>query len=389
MVKNFKIYESGYTEGNGKEKDEDDIKNYLKNFLSSNVNFNVLIGSGASLPAINTMGRTFNDIKTSGQYTDELSDLKKKYTKSYLGKNDENFENIELFLSWLGNRINGADDGELNLNEKQIKYYIINELIKSIYDGFDNDSENNRKTQSYYESFLKRLVFLKEMSNDQNDIINIFTPNYDLFLEQSLDKIGFSYTDGFRNSFNPYFDTSQFNRRPVDITQRFRDKWSVIKPFFRIYKLHGSLNWKRDQNGIKRNNNLVSSDTLGADKTVIAPTSSKYADSQGSPFSDLFREFSIELTKPNSILLVNGFGFGDQHINDFIKQALQRTDFKLIAFVDEDNKNTLNFMQQVGPNSEASFITNGKENEAKDAHHFETLSNLLSFNDPFEVRDDE
>jgi hypothetical protein len=380
----YKIYESGFDPNNATMQDEDGIKNFLKNILSANVSLNVLIGSGCSLPAIPIMNETFERLKAENP---DLVDVIEKYKTSSFAKEDGDAKNIELFLSWLGNRIDGLSADELKNHEHDVRNFVIDGLIKSIVDGClenESDSSNQITTERVYRLFLKNLAFIKQLSDDQNDTINLFTPNYDLFIETSLDSLGFAYSDGFKNSVNQTFDTTEYNRRPVDITKRFRDRWSVVKPFFRVYKLHGSLDWVRnDHNEVMKNSNLKDRESSDLTKAVIAPTSSKYADSQGSPFSDLFREFSIELTKSNSMLLINGYGFGDEHINDFILQALGRSDFRLIAFVNEEETNAKRFMKLVGSSAGATFITN--EKDPGNVHHFSTLAKLLSYQNPFET----
>lgn len=277
---------------------------------------------------------------------------------------------------------------ELILNEKEVKSFVIEGLIESILRGsiFSQRQDEIVSTQNNYELLIKNLAFLKQLSDDENDTINLFTPNYDLFIENSLDSLGYAYSDGFKNSVHQIFDTTEYNRRPVDVTKRFKDRWSVVRPFFRVYKLHGSLDWNRTSEGsVIKQHSLNSRSSEELKDAVIAPTSSKYADSQGSPFSDLFREFSIELTKSNSVLLVNGYGYGDEHINDFILQALGRPDFKLIAFLNEEEPNAKKFMKRVGSSAGATFVTNSEEFNT--VHYFSTLVDLLKYNDPFEEVD--
>ncbi|MCT3056009.1 SIR2 family protein [Leuconostoc citreum] len=377
----FKIYESGYDKQSSKIQDKESLKYFLKNILSANVNLNVLIGSGSSLPAIPTMKTTFIDLKHQSK---DLSHLIEKYKNSSSGDKDPNAENIELFLSWIGSRINGMSKDELADNEKEVKSFVIEGLIKSILMGSVCSQDNEiSSTQNNYELFIKNLAFLKQLSDDENDTINLFTPNYDLFIENSLDSLGYAYSDGFKNSVRQIFDTTEYNRRPVDVTKRFKDRWSVVRPFFRVYKLHGSLDWNRTSEGSVIKQHALNSRTSEELKNaVIAPTSSKYADSQGSPFSDLFREFSIELTKSNSVLVINGYGYGDGHINDFILQALGRPDFKLVAFLNEEEPNAKKFMERVGSSAGATFITNSED--FNQVHYFSTLVELLKYDDPFD-----
>ncbi|WP_300562391.1 SIR2 family protein [Companilactobacillus sp.] len=380
-TKLYRVYMSGYGKNTSyQEVSEEEIKLFLKTTFSANLNFNVLLGSGCSLKAIPTMGSTFDSLKEEESDNKKLlNELIEEYKKSEISiKNDDDAKNIELFLSWLGNRISGKSRVDAE-KEIEVRKYVLDNLMKSITEGYYSDEDEREKTLTTYINFIKNISFLKTESNDLNDIVNLFTPNYDLFIERSLTNLGISYCDGFSNSLDSKFDTAEFNHRPVDISKRFQDKWSTIRPYFRIYKLHGSLNWKQTDNGINKITDPAPVNEI--ERTVISPTSSKYADSQGSPFSDLFREFSIELTKPNSTLLVVGYGFGDQHINDFILQALGRSDFKLVAFVNENEDNASLFMEKVGSNQSATFITNTENKQ--DVNHFSTVTELLSFQHPF------
>lgn len=136
----------------------------------------------------------------------------------------------------------------------------------------------------------------------------------------------------------------------------------------------------------------------GSENLLIAPTSSKYADTQGFPFSDLFRELSVEMLKPNTVLLINGYGFGDEHINNFLVQALGRPDFTLIAFI-EPTPQQLNFVDAVKERIGAIFISNAKNLDFKsdqpegpdnwrylsgEGHHFKSLIEFMDFSLEYE-----
>lgn len=60
----------------------------------------------------------------------------------------------------------------------------------------------------------------------------------------------------------------------------------------------------------------------------------KHQETAQSPYSELFREFSTVLQKQNTTLIVMGYGFPDEHINNIISQNLQNQDFNLIIFGD-------------------------------------------------------
>lgn len=382
----FKIVEGG-DGASFQEVSLSSLSNYILPRLAETTHLSILLGSGSSLPAIPQMGTTFEDFK-KGKPTG-LQHLLNLYSSD----DSHDSANIEEFLSWLGSRLNGLSQKEIK-QEKQLRDALEEKLVASISQGFTRDfdaTENLQidkdtqkillgdpgSTEIVYEAFFRRIARLRENSRVSDDAINVFTTNYDLFVENALDRLNYAYTDGFRQKIRPEFNITEYSRRPVDVARRFRDHWSPVTPFFKVYKLHGSLNWVRQGTAIIRTPGWEPKDAI-----VIAPTSSKYADSQGAPYSDLFRELSIELLKPNTTLVINGFGFGDNHINELLRQAVGRDDFSLIAFVNASEKNVQGFMQSVSGNPRATFITNGEGNNS--AHHFSTLADLIAYDDPFE-----
>lgn len=380
-----------------KEINSERITKLLNEYLTANVNLSILLGSGASILSIPIMGNTFRAYKEmlTGTKKDNLDYLMSRYKETQIGKTDPKVENIELFLSWLSSRIEGLAESELVKEEAQIKKELIEKLLLSVKSGYYNEvdggvTDDNRKSLPLYRDFITKLVSTRANADDSHDVVNIFTPNYDLYVEKALDEVGLPYTDGLRSGLESEFNIAEYGRRIVDTTKRYRDKWSKVSPFFRVYKLHGSLNWQRDSNGkVKKVYGIGS----GSEELLIAPTSSKYADTQGSPFSDLFRELSVEMLKPNTVLLINGYGFGDEHINNFLIQALGRPDFTMIAFI-EPTVQQINFVNSVQGRLGAIFVSNAQNPEFvsqkpegngnwqylnNEGHYFSSLIKFMDF----------
>lgn len=377
--------------------DAENVSKLLKEYLTANLNLSVLLGSGSSILSIPIMGKTFKAYKESLTETerDNLDKLVERYKETSIGLRDPQVENIELFLSWLSSRIEGMAKSELVSGELQIKKDLIEKLLSSVKKGYydevnDGVTYSEEKSLPLYGAFISKLVSTRAIADDSHDVVNIFTPNYDLFIEKALDEIGLPYTDGFKSGLESEFNIAEYGRRIVDTTKRYRDKWSTVSPFFRVYKLHGSLNWQRDSEGrVKKVYGIGN----GSEDLLIAPTSSKYADTQGFPFSDLFRELSVEMLKPNTVLLINGYGFGDEHINNFLVQALGRPDFTMIAFI-EPTEQQLTFVETVKNRIGALFISNAKNKDFNNeqlegpenwryldnhGHHFKSLIEFMNF----------
>ncbi len=94
--------------------------------------------------------------------------------------------------------------------------------------------------------------------------IELFTTNYDLLFEQALERVGVPYFDGFVGSNRPFFDAAAVDR------DQLPTRW------LRLWKLHGSINWRRgDDGGVYR--------TFAGDKespTLIHPSHLKYDESR-------------------------------------------------------------------------------------------------------------
>lgn len=292
--------------------DEKDLKDILfKSFQSCNINF--LLGAGASYPAIPTLGNIEKDVVELQQ------------------KGVENRAKFHLF-SFL----------------KEI-FSKSNLLIKSPADEKIVETKNN---------YIKLIELVNTiLINRKNDITcstaNIFTTNYDLFLEYACENLGlyFHYNDGFRNKnkifSRPVLDVSEFNKTVNYSGQLYGHKTTL--PNLNIVKLHGSINWGLEENifyinPLKIEDDFESIDISSETKElsgkrefkeneeitqmlsklgIVNPTKKKFEETVlNQVYYNLLRFFSNELDKENSILLAMGFSFNDEHLRDIITRVL-------------------------------------------------------------------
>ncbi|MBK1880206.1 SIR2 family protein [Pelagicoccus mobilis] len=133
--------------------------------------------------------------------------------------------------------------------------------------------------------------------------VEIFTPNYDLLLEEAFEKAHSPYFDGFTGAHKPFFD-------PVSIaSDTLPSRWS------RVWKIHGSLGWDVQENTVVRTGNRCAT-------KLIYPDHLKYDQITRQPYSSLFARLSDFLTTPDSLMLCTGFSFFDSHILAVIDEAL-------------------------------------------------------------------
>jgi hypothetical protein len=88
----------------------------------------------------------------------------------------------------------------------------------------------------------------------------------------------------------------------------------------RLWKLHGSINWCRSDNG-----GVMRRDTAkGIDRRLIHPSHLKYDESRRMPYLALFDRLRTFLRSSNAVLITCGYSFRDQHLNEVFREGLER-----------------------------------------------------------------
>jgi len=140
--------------------------------------------------------------------------------------------------------------------------------------------------------------------------VEIFTSNYDLLMEQALEECGVAFFDGFAGSKKP-----RFNLRAMEEDQ-LPARWA------RLWKLHGSINWYQMTNGRVFRGTTKEEN---AARRVIHPSYLKYQEGRRLPYLAMVDRLRAFLKQPTAALVVCGYSFRDQHINEVIIQGLQST----------------------------------------------------------------
>ncbi len=249
---------------------------------------------------------------------------------------------------------------------------IINSLIEKvktfILEKCDITNDDN-KVIKLYEKFY-RILLLRDRSSPKPWV---FTTNYDLFNEISMDRIGMHYANGFSGVIERGFNPATFRyalAEQLDITNR---KWSAVDGFVYLCKLHGSINWDwvEDNHGLFPIREITNSQN-SAENVMIYPTPAKQNASLGSPYTDLFREFQSRIVQEQSVLFTMGYAFGDEHINNIIYQALTIPTFRLVIFADPELPGAISKLRELGDPRIWIIGSEGDKSEKK-AHYFETI----------------
>ena len=168
--------------------------------------------------------------------------------------------------------------------------------------------------------------------------IEFFTTNYDTLIEDALSLKQVAYSDGFRGGAVAYWDPSKNDESAT----RQDDVRATVT------KIHGSIDWARVGEQIVRRR-ISDPYPEGETDLLIYPQALKYDLAQREPFDSLFYGFRTSLNRPlPQVLLVCGYGFGDDHVDQEIELALKKADSQLtlVAFSQEHGGKPAKWQEQ-------------------------------------------
>jgi len=188
--------------------------------------------------------------------------------------------------------------------------------------------------------------------------INIFTTNYDLAFEKTLDELGVLYIDGFVGNVTRMFKPEAYNYDYYFPATTTEGKVHRLDKVIHLYKLHGSLNWvecepnSRNIFGIEQRSGKVEYNQ----SLLIYPQPMKEEETLGFPYSEMIRRYASIIQQPQNVLISYGYGFGDEYINRIIYNALSISTFQLIVISFGWTEKIKEFYEKVKEDSRISFL---------------------------------
>lgn len=204
-----------------------------------------------------------------------------------------------------------------------------------------------------YEEFYQKIA-----QRSRENPINIFTTNYDLFNEMALDNLGFPYNNGFTGTYRRKFNPLSYHYMYVENLNLHDAMWQKVSNFFNLVKIHGSISWVREEEKIIEKNY----DDIKSEETVmIYPTPLKDRSTLMVPYSDLFRMMENQLALRNSLLIVIGYSFSDDHINRVIFNGFQSPSFRLVVFGDPVSNKGIGKLLELGDSRISVIYSKGND----------------------------
>jgi len=201
------------------------------------------------------------------------------------------------------------------------KTYDLTPLVHAAPDIKEHITKTISDINSQVYSFYARLPTEEELSNawlpllqqvlDTGDRIEIFTTNYDQVIEEAIDLIGKKadlpmISTGRVNAVQPYLDLSVWE-------ESTQNDYPKSKGGGLLTKLHGSIDWSRDEGKIFVGTPLFSGEHRR--QVIIYPGYKGVVDQE--PFK-IFHEHFRRALSNSTILLFIGFSFRDPYINDIL-----------------------------------------------------------------------
>lgn len=173
--------------------------------------------------------------------------------------------------------------------------------------------EMNKSLPTYRNSYNRFASWIGGVQRDWP--AEIFTPNYDLLFEQAFERHPLPHFDGFVGSREPWFDLSSIEHD------------AIPKRWTRLWKLHGSINWEKDEetaNATTVTRIVRVTRAAATGKVMIYPSHLKYDQSRRMPYLamlDRLRAFFHGQDAPR--LIVCGYSFLDDHLNEILLDGLR------------------------------------------------------------------
>jgi len=213
--------------------------------------------------------------------------------------------NIENILSKLQSKIDAVGIDEKLLELKKDELINMEVHIRKTIAGAVKLQEKDITEYIPHKDFV---LWLKGI--DRSRPIEIFTTNYDILFEREFELANMPFFDGFVGGYEPFFYPESLEH----------DELLPPNHWIRLWKIHGSITWKRLSRSSKER--VVRLQQMDSGE-MIFPSQRKYVESKKQPYTALMDRLKRMLNQERSLLITCGYSFNDEHINSIILGVLE------------------------------------------------------------------
>jgi hypothetical protein len=342
----------------------------------------LFLGAGASVPYRKPTTKQFKHILMNKYKYEKHTDTSKEqyYLDSILNFPDfHDIEDVLQCVKEIEDFFSNSKFGGRFLESKheikstqpprpwELKYMIDN--IKKIRRIIEDDVFSNYAWDHSDDPILDTVIpTIFKIAQTGSNKIHIFTTNYDRSIEEycSDSNRKLRCIDGFRrDEFN--------NRRIWDGNFEYPVDENSVNVY--LYKLHGSLNWKRHRKyGIEATSEETRSpDPNYIENLLVYPTISPKDGEEKEPYKTIRERFEKYMNTAN-VCIVIGFSFRDEHINKIFSSFIH-SNRKLIVI---SNSAFHNLYTNLLKKDISDF--DGKEEEIKGVKVYSEKNNFIAIN---------
>ena len=234
--------------------------------------------------------------------------------------------NVENVLSHLRMMINAINNTDILLGLQKHEIETFEEAVRKTIARVVTPDLDIVPNDHAHRKFARWLL-----KTSRKNPVEIFTVNYDVLIENALEAERIPIFDGFVGSYKPFFHADSVRRKEA----------APGMNWIRLWKMHGSVTWRRiEQDGRVR----VVRGEPDTEGEMIYPSFEKYDESRQLPYSAFTDRLTRFLEQDDALLIVAGFSFEDEHINSLIFDTLEnrpRTHVYALQFEDLPEENHL------------------------------------------------
>ena len=226
-----------------------------------------------------------------------------------------------------------SDDAQISLLRDGLTN-VLSSFAKSILQGERSlASSSDAKREDAFNYLVNFLMSFASRSGTR-ERLNLYTTNYDRYIEAGADVAGLRMIDRFVGTLSPIFRASRLDLDLHYSPPGIRGEPRYLEGVARFTKLHGSIDWLDCDGAIRRVGLPFGSQDLepflaasgstdvDARQLMIYPNAAKDRETSYYPYVELFRDFATTTCRPNSTLICYGHSLGDEHINRVIEDML-------------------------------------------------------------------
>lgn len=220
--------------------------------------------------------------------------------------------------------LNNGTDLESTLQQNKVTSNIEKAIVESAYELISSEDI------SIFTEIIEKgrtLRFSEYLSYFNVDLYNliVITTNYDLLIEYACESKGLGYSDSYYGKIISVYSPEKAEQEMIRGIKRCKKPINYYKPHIKIYKPHGSINWKLINGKLNKINHM----NYGI-PCIITPGSNKYEKGYEEPFDYHIGKMGQEIDNAKKLIFI-GYGFNDNHLETHLNKPENISKPKLIV----------------------------------------------------------